>query len=89
LLVGLVSKSAAPEVYDFVGNFLSVEPYGILMRKDDAAFSNVASTALSKLFETGEIRKIYAKWFESGAFKLAMNQYMKENIRVPNSYGVQ
>jgi glutamate/aspartate transport system substrate-binding protein len=89
LLVGLVSKSATPEVYDFVGNFLSVEPYGILMRKDDAAFSNVASTALSKLFETGEIRKIYAKWFESGAFKLAMNQYMKENIRVPNNYGVQ
>ena len=44
---------------------------------------------MSNLFSTGQIRAIYAKWFESGVFKLPMNQYMKENIKIPNRYGVQ
>lgn len=89
LLVGLIAKSGTPDAFDFVGKFLSVEPYGVMLRKDDPAFAKSVSSAFVNLFESGEIRKLYAKWFESGAFKLAMNQYMKENIRLPNTYGVQ
>ena len=89
LLVGLVSKSKDPTVFDFVGKYVSVEPYGIMYRKDDPAFSKLVDVALSGLFSTGQVRAIYAKWFESGIFKLPMNQYMKENIKLPNKYGVQ
>jgi glutamate/aspartate transport system substrate-binding protein len=89
LLVGLITKSPTPDAYDFVGRFLSVEPYGIMYRKDDAGFSKTVDSALTGLFTSGQIKAIYAKWFESGAFKLVMNQYMKENIRLPNKYGVQ
>jgi glutamate/aspartate transport system substrate-binding protein len=89
LLVGLVTKSANPESFDFVGKFLSVEPYGIMYRKGDSAFEKVVDGALSNLFASGQIKTIYGKWFESGTFKLAMNQYMKENIHLPNKYGVQ
>lgn len=89
LLVGLVSKSKDPTTFDFVGKYVSVEPYGIMYRKDDPAFSKLVDVALSGLFSTGQARAIYAKWFESGVFKLPMNQYMKENIKLPNKYGVQ
>ena len=89
LLFGLVSKSRDPEAYDFVGKYVSVEPYGIMYRKDDPGFAKLVDAALTGLFSSGQIRPIYAKWFESGTFKLAMNQYMKENIKIPNRYGVQ
>jgi glutamate/aspartate transport system substrate-binding protein len=89
LLFGLVSKSKDPSAYDFVGKYVSVEPYGIMLRKDDPAFAKLMDVAVSNLFSSGQIRAIYAKWFESGVFKLPMNQYMKENIKLPNRYGVQ
>jgi glutamate/aspartate transport system substrate-binding protein len=89
LLLGLAARSANSSQFDFVGKYLSVEPYGVMLRKDDPAFAAVVDKAIGKLFSTGEIFKIYAKWFESGTLKLPMNQYMKENVRLPNKYGVQ
>ena len=89
LLFGLVTKASEPNAYDFVGKYVSVEPYAIMYRKDDPAFTKLMDVTLSNLFATGQIRTIYAKWFESGVFKLAMNQYMKENIKIPNRFGVQ
>jgi glutamate/aspartate transport system substrate-binding protein len=89
LLFGLVSKAKDPSAFDFVGKYVSVEPYGIMYRKDDPAFSKLMDITLSNLFSSGQIRAIYAKWFESGVFKLPMNQYMKENVKIPNRYGVQ
>ena len=89
LLFGLVTKSKDPSAYDFVGKYVSVEPYGIMYRKDDPAFTKLIDLAVAGLYSSGQIRGIYAKWFESGSFKLPMNQYMKENIKLPNKYGVQ
>ena len=89
LLFGLVSKSKDPAAFDFVGKYVSVEPYGIMMRKGDPAFAKLVDAAVSGLFSSGEVRAIYAKWFESGVFRLPMNQYMKENVKIPNRYGVQ
>ncbi len=89
LLFGLVTKSSDPQAYDFVGKYVSVEPYGIMYRKDDPGFAKLVDLTVASLFSTGRIRGIYAKWFESGSFKLPMNQYMKENVKIPNRYGVQ
>jgi glutamate/aspartate transport system substrate-binding protein len=89
LLNGLVSRTTDPAAYEFIGKLLTVEPQAIMLRKDDPAFASVVDKAIGKLFSSGEIFKIYAKWFESGTFKLPMNQYMKENVRLPNKYGVQ
>jgi glutamate/aspartate transport system substrate-binding protein len=63
LLYGLVANSAAPADYVVSDEALSVEPYGILLRRDDAAFKKVADDALSAIYRSGEINKIYAKWF--------------------------
>ena len=42
----------------------TVEPYGIMLRKDDAAFKKVVNGAINALYKSGEINKIYDKWFQ-------------------------
>ena len=63
LLYGLVANSAAPADYVVSDDALSVEPYGILLRRDDPAFKKVADDALAAIYRNGDINKIYAKWF--------------------------
>ena len=45
--------------------FSRAEPYGIMLRKDDAAFKAVADRATAELYRGPEIEAIYKKWFES------------------------
>ncbi len=63
LLFGLKSRANDPNGYEVVGEFLSYEPYGIMLRRDDSAFRLVANRRLSALFRTGEIRPIFEHWF--------------------------
>jgi glutamate/aspartate transport system substrate-binding protein len=63
LLYGLVAKSKKPKDYEVVGDYLSYDPYGIMYRKGDADFGVVVSRALAGLMRSGEINKIYDKWF--------------------------
>ena len=63
LLYSLVANSKNPSDWVISADALSVEPYGIMMRKDDAAFKTVVNGAINTLYKSGEINKIYAKWF--------------------------
>lgn len=65
LLAGLVANSANPAQWQVSSDALSVEPYGIMLRKDDAAFKKVVDGAMAGLMKSGEIKTIYAKWFMS------------------------
>jgi len=65
LLHGLAANSRAPDSYEVVGRFLSYDPYGIMFRRDDSAFRLVVNSVLADLFRSGEIKEIYAKWFDS------------------------
>lgn len=64
LLYGLISKSKTPDEFEVVGDFLSFDPYGLMVRRDDSAFELVGKTALAEVFRSGEIKEIYAKWFD-------------------------
>ncbi|MFK7893074.1 MAG: amino acid ABC transporter substrate-binding protein [Granulosicoccus sp.] len=64
LLFGLISKSKNPDDYEVVGDFLSYDPYGLMVRRDDSAFELVGKQALADVFRSGEINDIYNKWFE-------------------------
>jgi glutamate/aspartate transport system substrate-binding protein len=63
LLYSLVATSKAPGDYAISTDALSVEPYGIMVRKDDAAFKKVVDEAMRQIYKSGEINKIYDKWF--------------------------
>ena len=72
LLYGLISKSKDPEQYEVVGRFLSYDPYGIMVRRDDSAMRLLGNTVLSDLMRSGEIRTIYDKWFHPGPTNINM-----------------
>jgi glutamate/aspartate transport system substrate-binding protein len=86
LLYGLISKSKKPDDFAVVGKYLSVEPYAIMMRKDEPAFERIVNRALIDLFQSGEIRRVYAKWFNTKELVVPLNQYLKEAFQTPNTY---
>ena len=63
LLYSLVANSRNPSEWVISSDALSVEPYGIMMRKDDPGFKKTVNGAINSLYKSGEINKIYAKWF--------------------------
>ena len=64
LLFGLIAKSKTPDDFAVVGDFLSFDPYALMVRRDDSAFELVGKTALANVFRSGEIDAIYSKWFD-------------------------
>jgi len=86
LLYGLISKSKKPDDYAVVGKYLSVEPYAIMMRKDEPGFEKIVNRALIDLFQSGEIRRVYAKWFNTKDLVVPLNPYLKEAFLAPNTY---
>ncbi len=63
-LLGLASKARNPKEYAVVGRHLSYEPFGLMFRRGDPDFKLLVNRTLSGLMRSGEIEKIYAKWFD-------------------------
>src|SRR3954466_6625310 len=64
LLASLVAGAKTPDDYVVSKDaFSKPEPYGIMLRKDDAPFKKVVDAATAALYTSGEGEKIYDKWF--------------------------
>jgi glutamate/aspartate transport system substrate-binding protein len=64
LLYSLVASSRNPSEFVISDFALSLpEPYGIMMRRDDAAFKKVVDNAMSQTYKSGAVNAIYEKWF--------------------------
>jgi len=63
LLYSLVATSKSPGDYAISADALSVEPYGIMLRRDDPAFKKVVDTEMIATYKSGAINSIYEKWF--------------------------
>ena len=63
ILAGLIAKSKSPADYRIVGEPLSVEPIAIMYRKDDPAFKKAVDDSVKAMIKSGEIAKLYDKWF--------------------------
>ena len=64
LLASLAASAKAPAEYMIGTEAYSVEPYGIMLRKDDPAFQKLADNATAQLYKSGQIMPIYDKWFQ-------------------------
>jgi len=63
LLYSLVAGSKTPQAYVISADALSVEPYGIMLRREDPAFKKVVDQAMIATYRSGAINGIYEKWF--------------------------
>jgi len=72
LLYGLISKSKNPGQFQVTGRFLSYDPYGIMVPRNDSTYRRLGIVTLADLMRSGEAQKIYDKWFNPGPTKINM-----------------
>lgn len=64
LLYGLRASAANPAELAVVGDPLQVEPYAVMLRKDDAAFKKLVDGVIAAQIKSGEFERLYRKWFQ-------------------------
>ena len=80
LLFGLKQKSKTPDAYEVVGDFLSFDPYALMVPRNDSDFELVGKRALAKVFASGEINQIYDKWF--GPMGVEASDLLKASFKI-------
>jgi ABC-type amino acid transport substrate-binding protein len=65
LLYGLRASAKNPAELEVVGEAIQVEPYAIMLRKDDPAFKKLVDDTLAALIRSGQFEALYRKWFQS------------------------
>ncbi|TAL90651.1 MAG: amino acid ABC transporter substrate-binding protein [Candidimonas sp.] len=93
LLSVLRAGAKRPKGFTLVGPFLSVEPYALMVRKNDPAFKNFADSVLDDIFKNGDFTKIYDKWFlqpvppKNLTLDIPMPEEMKQLMLHPSDTG--
>lgn len=90
LLAGIIASNRNPAAFHIVGESLGSEPIALVIRKDDPAFKTAVDNSLRKLMKSGDVEKIYNKWFMSAippantSLNLPMSDALKKLLREPN-----
>ena len=93
LLASLAASSKSPADYTISSEALSIEPYAIMMRREDPQFKKAVDTAIENVFKSGDINRIYAKWFQSPIppkginLNIPMSAQLKAVIAKPTDSG--
>jgi ABC-type amino acid transport substrate-binding protein len=89
LLFGLRANARNPDGFTIAGDALSLEPYAIMLRKDDAPFKAMVDREMGRIILDGEIYKLYDKWFRNPIapkginMNMAMNHVLKDSLQFP------
>ncbi|RQO34330.1 amino acid ABC transporter substrate-binding protein [Herminiimonas sp. KBW02] len=94
LLAGQIANSKRPSDYKILPESLSQEPYSMMLRKDDPQFKALVDKSIGAVMKSGEINKIYAKWFTTPIppkglnINFPMTPPIEEAFKNPNDKGV-
>ncbi len=95
LLAGQIANSRSPADYKILPESMNVEPYGPMLRKDDPQFKKIVDSTLASMMKSGEMEKIYAKWFTSPIppknvnMNFPMSPALKAAFANPNDKGAE
>jgi glutamate/aspartate transport system substrate-binding protein len=87
LLYGLAASSANPREWAVVGESIQVEPYAIMLRKDDPTFKALVDGVLARLMDSGEFERLYTRWFQQPIpprgvnLNAPMPQELRDNLK--------
>ena len=93
LLYSLTAQSRNPADYAISTEATSVEPYGIMLRRDDPGFKKVVDAAMTGLYKSGPINAIYEKWFQKPIppkninLNIPMSDQFKKVVASPTDSG--
>ena len=94
LLAGQIANAQNPGDFKILGESLRMEPYSMMLRKDDPQFKALVDRTISGVMKSGEIDKIYAKWFMSPIpprnvnLNFPVTPQLREAFANPNDKGV-
>lgn len=94
LLAGQIANAKRPADYKILPESLRQEPYSMMLRKDDPQFKALVDKTIGNVMKSGEIEKIYAKWFTSPIpprginLNFPMTPAIREAFKNPNDKGV-
>ncbi|WP_211467037.1 amino acid ABC transporter substrate-binding protein [Collimonas silvisoli] len=89
ILFGFRANMKNPGEFVIVGDALSVEPYAIMLGKDDAEFKTLVDREMANMEHDGDFRKIYNKWFMSPvpplgkSMNMPMGYLLRDSIIFP------
>lgn len=84
LLLGLAATDKALDSVNLSNLALSVEPYAVMVRKDDAALLAAVDRSLARLYSSGEINALYSKWFVTDTLTIKMGRLTRDSFTRPN-----
>ncbi len=62
VLIGQIIEATNPKKYSLLDETFSYEPYGLVVRRNDADFRLVANRAISQIYRSGQHIQIFNKW---------------------------
>ena len=63
VLIGEIISAPDPTAYGIGRDLFSFEPYGLVVRRNDADFRLVANRAIAQLYRSGQIEDLFNRWF--------------------------
>jgi len=90
ILAGNIVNAKNPAEFKIVGETISEEPIAIMYRKDDPGFKKVVDNAVMTMAKSGELEKLYNKWFmgpippRNVSVNMAMTASLKDALAHPN-----
>ena len=96
LLQGLLMNADEVDAYKVVvlDESYAVEPYGIMLRRNDPEFKKLVDETLVGLMKSGEFARVYDKWFMAPipplgkSLNLPMSDILQQLIQTPNDRGI-
>jgi len=89
LLYSARAAANNPDKLVITGTSQSVEPYAIMMRKDDPEFKKMVDKQMAKLAANGELLKLYNRWFmqpvgpDGKSLNMPMSYMLRDSLRYP------
>jgi ABC-type amino acid transport substrate-binding protein len=94
LLAGQIANARNPKDFIITGESLRTENQSLMFRKDDPQFKALVDRVVGGMMKSGEMEKLYTKWFMSPIppkninINYPMNAETKEAFANPSSKGI-
>ncbi|RIJ45167.1 amino acid ABC transporter substrate-binding protein, partial [Maribellus luteus] len=90
LLYGFRANTKTPSDYAVVGDMLTVEPYAIMLSKDDPEFKRLVDRAMTNIILDYDAEKLYKKWFQqpipphNAKLDIPMSFLLRDSFKYPS-----
>ena len=79
VLIGQVAAAGTPERFSILDTRFSLDPYAFALARNDADFQLAVNRGLARIHRTGEIERIFARWF--GADRASQHHLLSVRLR--------